>query len=83
MQVEGFVGVYFALGCLGQLNAAGVHDPPHVQSGPVSRGLVIGWQVRMTWAWLEDRDEELGLLMKLLSFTTDFFAYFSSRSKLY
>jgi hypothetical protein len=33
------------------------HVPPHVESGSVSRGLVIGWQARMTWVLLEDHQE--------------------------
>jgi hypothetical protein len=38
--------------------SAGVHDPPHVKAGPLSRGLVIGWQVRMTWVRHEDRESK-------------------------
>jgi hypothetical protein len=38
--------------------SAGVHDPPHVNCGTVSRGLVIGWQVRATWVRQEDRESK-------------------------
>jgi hypothetical protein len=36
---------------------AGARSIPR-QSGALSRGLVIGWQVRMTWVWLEDRESK-------------------------